>query len=576
MKKILFSLIAFLILQSCGGESIGLPNSDIPPIIDENLPVDIDDLYSLNCETCHNPLISATKKESSAESIQEAIGYIPAMNHLSSLTNEQIESIAESLSFSSPTLFDTQPIENSEFESEIDVVNISFNTNEVASCRYSLTDEDYASMTSLFTESESVSHSVDLSVTEGTEYLIYIRCADVYGNVNDISSELPFRVKGENELDTKPPEIIDYSPAYGEAFLAGTTERILSLTTDESAVCRYTIDENEAYESMTVMSSTNGVAHSQNTTNLEDGETYYYYFVCADAAANESLKLLLSFTVDAEALNGVELYNRNCLQCHGDIDNSEVLYRTAEQIESAIESVNVMQTENLESLIADQIQLIADALIPEVVEVNENELNTNLILADRRYLDHVIMHKVFGKADNEDSERNAYFERDSYMLYRNFDHGGACDRYTEARFEEYGDSRFPWERCVSLYAGAKFANTLVSYTTIRAAYIIRACETNAADLNNIAAATEIIGGSDTDWSTENFTAMYQKFFLFETPDPIVVEKFKDVFDAPSSNQLGWQGVLLGLCISPDWQVLYVCVHFSSQCNSTSSAFCYCS
>jgi len=101
----------------------------------------------------------------------------------------------------------------------------------------------------------------------------------------------------------------------------------------------------------------------------------------------------------------------------------------------------------------------------------------------------------------------------------------------------------------------KFSNTLASYTTIRAAYIIRACEMNAADPKKIAAATEVIGGSDTDWSTDNFTAMYQKFFLFETPDPLVIEKFKDVFDAPSSNELGWQGVLLGLCISPEWQVL---------------------
>jgi len=207
-------------------------------------------------------------------------------------------------------------------------------------------------------------------------------------------------------------------------------------------VCKYSNDENATYASMNTLSLTDGIAHAQTITGLNNGETYYYYFICADATANESLNLRLSFSIDAGELTGLELYNRNCLQCHGDISNSEVLYRTASQIESAIESVSVMQTENLQSLNSDQIQLIADALIPEVVEVSDDELSTNLILGDRRYLDHVIMHKVFGKADSEDLERRAFTERDAFMLYNNFDHGGACDLYSEAKFDEDEDAHF--------------------------------------------------------------------------------------------------------------------------------------
>ena len=68
---------------------------------------------------------------------------------------------------------------------------------------------------------------------------------------------------------------------------AGTSQTNLSLTTDESATCRYATTAGVAYGSMpNTFSSTGGTAHSTLVSGLVDGTSYSYYVRCQDGTGN--------------------------------------------------------------------------------------------------------------------------------------------------------------------------------------------------------------------------------------------------------------------------------------------------
>ena len=68
---------------------------------------------------------------------------------------------------------------------------------------------------------------------------------------------------------------------------AGTSQTSLSLTTDESATCRYATTAGVAYGSMpNTFSSTGGTAHSTLVSGLVDGGSYSYYVRCQDGTGN--------------------------------------------------------------------------------------------------------------------------------------------------------------------------------------------------------------------------------------------------------------------------------------------------
>lgn len=79
---------------------------------------------------------------------------------------------------------------------------------------------------------------------------------------------------------------------------AGTTQTILSLTTDELAACRYSPVAGVAYASMTPFSSTGNTAHSHTLTGLTSGTTYSRYLRCQDAAGNANTDdFVIAFSV---------------------------------------------------------------------------------------------------------------------------------------------------------------------------------------------------------------------------------------------------------------------------------------
>src|SRR3990167_1903931 len=97
--------------------------------------------------------------------------------------------------------------------------------------------------------------------------------------------------------DTTPPVLSNGSPTGSLA--SGTTQATLSLTTNESATCRYSVSAGVSYTSMTnAFSTTGGTNHSTTVTGLSSGNSYNYYVRCQDTASNANTSdYSISFSV---------------------------------------------------------------------------------------------------------------------------------------------------------------------------------------------------------------------------------------------------------------------------------------
>jgi hypothetical protein len=85
--------------------------------------------------------------------------------------------------------------------------------------------------------------------------------------------------------DTTPPTRSNGQPT--GTLPAGTTQTTLSLTTNESATCRYGTTAGIAYASMSnTFATTGGTNHSTSVSGLANGGSYTRYVRCQDAAAN--------------------------------------------------------------------------------------------------------------------------------------------------------------------------------------------------------------------------------------------------------------------------------------------------
>jgi glucose/arabinose dehydrogenase len=85
--------------------------------------------------------------------------------------------------------------------------------------------------------------------------------------------------------DTTPPARSNGQPT--GTLPAGTTTAAITLTTNESAACRYATAPGLGYDSMVAaFSASGGMSHSTTVTGLSDGSTYSYYPKCRDTAGN--------------------------------------------------------------------------------------------------------------------------------------------------------------------------------------------------------------------------------------------------------------------------------------------------
>jgi len=102
--------------------------------------------------------------------------------------------------------------------------------------------------------------------------------------------------------DTTAPTLSSGSPSTAQP--SGTTDVTLSLTTDETATCKYGTTANTAYASIiNTFSTTAGTSHSQAITGLTNNTSYTYYARCIDTAGNaNTTDYEIAFSVDAVAV----------------------------------------------------------------------------------------------------------------------------------------------------------------------------------------------------------------------------------------------------------------------------------
>ena len=121
-----------------------------------------------------------------------------------------------------------------------------------------------------------------IPITDGTAYFA----------IKDLSSDNPYVTRIDYPIsleqnDLTPPSRSNSQPT--GTLSSGTTQTTISLTTNETAVCKYGTLMNVPYDSITnTFSSTNSTTHSQTISNLSDGNTYHYYVRCQDESGNQN------------------------------------------------------------------------------------------------------------------------------------------------------------------------------------------------------------------------------------------------------------------------------------------------
>ena len=112
---------------------------------------------------------------------------------------------------------------------------------------------------------------------------------NTYTNCTSLNGECTtgYCCSGTCTPDTTPPTLSNSQPT--GTLSSGTTQTTISLTTDETAVCKYSTTAGTDYDSMeNTFSSTNSTTHSQTITGLSDGNTYHYYVRCQDESGNQN------------------------------------------------------------------------------------------------------------------------------------------------------------------------------------------------------------------------------------------------------------------------------------------------
>jgi len=103
--------------------------------------------------------------------------------------------------------------------------------------------------------------------------------------------------------DITAPTISNPSPT--GTLSAGTTSTTLSITTNESATCKYSTTSGVAYNDMTNTFTTTGTtSHSTTVSGLTNGNTYNYYIRCQDTSGNtNTTDTNINFSVSNQTYN---------------------------------------------------------------------------------------------------------------------------------------------------------------------------------------------------------------------------------------------------------------------------------
>jgi hypothetical protein len=159
-------------------------------------------------------------------------------------------------------------------------VTLQVTTNEAATCRHDASDVAYASMSSTFETTGGTTHQqTGFGVSDGQNYLRYVRCIDGSGNANTTSSTISFSVASAPSALT----ISSPLPASGTTLPKQTKSTTIGVTSSANASCRWGYRPGIAWGSLTAYTTTGGTTHTSSLPTT-DGGTYQICSRCYDTA----------------------------------------------------------------------------------------------------------------------------------------------------------------------------------------------------------------------------------------------------------------------------------------------------
>jgi hypothetical protein len=171
-------------------------------------------------------------------------------------------------------------------------------TNEDATCKYgTVAATAYGSIASTFASTGATTHTQTISgLTDGATPTYYVRCQDVAGNANSSDYTVAWEVTA-TPPDVAPPTRSAGSPS--GVLIHSTTSVSMTLTTDETATCKYGTVAGTAYGSIaSTFTTTASTAHSQ-TISVAQGNTYTYYVRCTDGTNANVTDYVITWQVAA-------------------------------------------------------------------------------------------------------------------------------------------------------------------------------------------------------------------------------------------------------------------------------------
>ena len=161
---------------------------------------------------------------------------------------------------------------------------LSLTTDVNANCRVSpVPGVAYAAMPTTFSTTGLTTHATLVTgLSGGGAFNFYVRCDDGSGHVNTADYTISFSVLAP---DTAAPSRFNGQPV--GVLAAGTTQAIMSLSTNEAAVCRYSSQAGVTFAAMvTPFATTGGTEHSTTLAGLTNGSSYTSYVRCQDTEGN--------------------------------------------------------------------------------------------------------------------------------------------------------------------------------------------------------------------------------------------------------------------------------------------------
>ncbi|MCK9378622.1 MAG: fibronectin type III domain-containing protein [Candidatus Moranbacteria bacterium] len=166
---------------------------------------------------------------------------------------------------------------------------LTFTDSETTDPECSIDNSNWVNCVSTVTSFSDLTNWDDIA--ESDTFTLYMRDTDSSNNTGTAN------VSNLTKADTQAPVRSEGLPS--SELSSGTTSTTLSLTTSETAVCKYSNTPGTAYADMTELFTTeDGIIHTKDISNLSDGSSYSYYVRCQDLSENANdTDYLISFSV---------------------------------------------------------------------------------------------------------------------------------------------------------------------------------------------------------------------------------------------------------------------------------------